>query len=54
MKKNSNNGGVKKSDAKKQKPQRVSNFQPRERKREEFAKVNGACLFIASRLASAN
>ncbi len=48
MKKNSNNGGVKKSDAKKQKPQRVSNFQPRERKREEFAKVNGG-VFVYSK-----
>ncbi len=48
MKKNSSNGGVKKSDAKKQKPQRVMNFQPRERKREEFAKVNGG-VFVYSK-----
>ena len=48
MKKNNSNGGVKKSDAKKQKPQRVSNFQPRERKREEFAKVNGG-VFVYSK-----
>ena len=48
MKKNSNYGGVKKSDAKKQKPQRVSNFQPRERRKEEFAKVNGG-VFVYSK-----
>ena len=48
MKKNSNYGGAKKSDAKKQKPQRVSNFQPRERRKEEFAKVNGG-VFVYSK-----
>ena len=43
------NYGVKKSDQKKPASgQRVSNFQPRERRREEYAKVNGG-VFVYSK-----